>query len=69
MWRALIALVFNVAVAVAFHAFGASLSVSWLTFLGLMVFAGVAELGQHLSLIEDKLDAIIGKKGASFDGI
>jgi hypothetical protein len=62
MWRILVALVFNVAVAVAFYAFGASRSVSWFTFLALMVFAAVADLDQHLSVIEGKLDAIVERR-------
>ncbi len=57
--RFLIAIGFNTAVAVIFHFFGATLSTCWFTFLGLVLFAALAEVGQHLYIIDGKLDSIL----------
>jgi hypothetical protein len=55
--RFLAAIAFNAAVAVVFRFFGASLSTCWFTFIGLNLGAALAEVGQHLHIIEGKLDA------------
>lgn len=57
--RFLISVGFNVAVAVTFRFFGATLSTCWFTFLALTLLAALAEMGQHLQVIDSKLDAIL----------
>jgi hypothetical protein len=57
--RFLIAIGFNVVVAVIFHFFGASLSTCWFTFLGLTLFAAIAEVDTFLREIDSKLDSIL----------
>lgn len=57
--RFLIAVGFNIVVAVIFHFFGASLSTCWFTFLGLVLFAAQTMIGQHLYIIDGKLDSIL----------
>jgi hypothetical protein len=60
--RFLTAIGFNVVVAVIFHFFGASLSTCWFTFLGLTLFAALAEVDNSLSEIDSKLDSILERQ-------
>jgi hypothetical protein len=60
--RFLVAIGFNVVVAVIFHFFGASLSTCWFTFLGLTLFAALAEVDNSLSEIDSKLDSILERQ-------
>ena len=57
--RALVALVFNVAVAGGMYWLGGvGAATCWLTFLFLWLFAGLAEMFDSIRSIESKLDAM-----------
>jgi hypothetical protein len=56
MIRILIELGFNIAIAVVFYFFGASLPTCWFTFLFLCLFAGGRELSDQLWDIQSKLE-------------
>jgi hypothetical protein len=56
--RFLIAIGFNIVVAVVFYVFGSGLMVAWFTFLALTGFAALGEIGQALDSIARKLDAL-----------
>ena len=56
--RFLVAIGFNAAVAVVFRFFGASLSTCWFTFLGLMGFAALAEIGMRLEQVSDRIEGL-----------
>lgn len=51
-------LAFNIAVALAFLYFGASSATSWFTFLALCGFAGIAEIGRQVDIIQERLDSL-----------
>jgi hypothetical protein len=61
--RFLIAVGFNIVVAVVFRLFEATLSTCWFTFLGLTLFAALGEVDRHLGVLDRKLDSILNKGG------
>jgi hypothetical protein len=69
MWRLVIVVMFNAGVAIAFYALGATLSVSWFTFLGLMVFASVGEVELRIFQFEIRLAEFQGEAQVWFDTI
>ena len=60
-WRALVAIGFNGGIAFGFRFFGASGATTWFTFLALMGFVALVEIGMALQSIDRKLDAIIAQ--------
>jgi hypothetical protein len=56
--RFVIAVVFNLTVAVGLHFLGMSTTTAWLTFLAFCGFAALAEIGMQLSSVQEKLDVI-----------
>ncbi len=61
--RVLIALLFNLGVAVGIYLLGASVATAWFTFLGLTIVAGLGDndirLQERLDEIENKLNALL----------
>ena len=58
----LLALVFDVAIGIAFYYFGASPATAWFTFLAFFGFTGLAEVSSQLHEVSGRLDKLTSRQ-------